>query len=237
MPLFRSGYRATRLDEPSVKDLSRLVSSRIQTGRIVFQDDFEGILKWEGSGSGSLAKNTTYAVSGGGSLGITTGTAANNQEEALFEFGSLAQPLSRLGLEFYFNLPVSLFAYFFFGLEFVSANRKKWIRSMIRLIGGLYENEAGVMTQLPNFLTGFDMHDSYRYWHHAKLIVDLEAQKYVSLWVDDYFCDLETLGFKCYNRGSPALWGVVYPYFLVQKDGSATGALTCLVDDVILTVE
>ena len=158
--------------------------------------------------------------------------------EALRLLGASDYPLPKLGLEFHFSLPTTKFASFIFGLEYVSANRGKQIMSGIKLVTGQYKDQNGAWQNISSFLTGFDISDDYKYWHHAKLVVDLVNEKYISLVIDDYSFDMEALGYKCYNLGGyPPMWGVIYPYFYAEKDSSDVGAVTCLIDDVIFTSE
>lgn len=220
------------------KDVNRIIASRLPTGRILFQDDFEDtLLKWEASGTGTIGRHTTHAMDTEACMEIVTDITANNMMEALKQIAPQESPLGKLGLEFYFSMASTKYGAFIFGLQYVSANRGVNVRSGIKLYQGEYEAAGGVWTALPDIWTGWDLSDDFRFWHHAKLIVDLVNADYIYLKVDDYEWDMEALGYKCNNLGAPMIWGMAYPYFYAMKDATGAGTYTVLVDDVIVTAE
>jgi len=204
------------------------------TVEVLWFDDFESeTFKWLGVGSGSVSRSTIGAFNGDASLNVTA--LMWNIEEALRQIGSSEYPMPVATLDFWFSMPMTNFGYFVFGLEYCSANRDVWYRSGIQMVSGEYENEAGVWSAIEGFPAGWDINDGYDVWHHASLSVDLANGNYVSLTVDDYDFDLQSLGYKCYNRGSPQiLWGVIYPYFY---SGGGYGSCSILIDDVTFMLE
>lgn len=200
---------------------------------VLWFDDFEAeTIKWQGVGSGSVARSEVMAFSGDASLNITAQTW--DIEEALRQIGSPGYPMPLLTVEFWFSLPSTGYGYFVFGLEYCSANRGIWYRSGI-MLSGHYENEAGHWVSIEGFPSGLDLADNHHVWHYASLTVDLANGNYVSLTIDDYTFDLEVLGYKCYDRtleGSPVLWGVAYPYFY---SGGGYSPCSILIDDVRLS--
>jgi hypothetical protein len=204
----------------------------VVTETTLWFDDFESeTVKWLGVGSGSVTRSTTMAMSGAASLNVTAQTW--NIEEAQRQIGSPNYPLSIVTVDFWFSVPNTGYGYFVFGLQYCSANRDVWYRSGITL-SGQYENETGQWANIEGFHTGWDLTDNYSIWHHARLSVDLANGRYISLTIDDYTFDLESLGYKCYDRtveGNPVLWGSVYPYFFA---GGGYSSCSILIDDVML---
>lgn len=204
----------------------------VETDTILWFDNFESdTVKWLGVGSGTVTRSTTMAMSGDASLNIMARTWSN--EEAQRQIGSPNYPLSTVTLDFWFSVPITGYGYFVFGLEYCSANRDVWHRSGI-MLSGQYENETGQWASIEGFPIGWDLSDNYRIWHHASLSVDLAKGTYITLTIDDYTFDLESLGYKCYDRtveGNPVLWGSVYPYFFA---GGGDSSCSILIDDVTL---
>ena len=204
----------------------------VEADTILWFDDFESdTVKWLGVGSGSVTRSTAMAMNGDASLNITALTWSN--EEAQRQIGSPNYPLSPVTVDFWFSVPITDYEYFVFGLQYCSANRDAWYRSGI-MLSGLYENETGQWASIEGFPIGWDLSDNYQIWHHASLSVDLAGGTYLTLTIDDYTFDLESLGYKCYNRtveGNPVLWGSVYPYFFA---GAGDRSCSILIDDVTL---
>lgn len=204
----------------------------VDTDTILWFDDFESeTVKWLGVGSGSVTRSTTMAMSGDASLNVTAQTGSN--EEAQRQIGSPNYPLSIVTVDFWFSVPITGYGYFVFGLEYCSANRDVWYRSGI-MLSGQYENATGQWASIEGFPIGWDLTNSYSIWHHASLSVDLATGTYITLTIDDYTFDLQSLGYKCYDRtveGNPVLWGSVYPYFFAGGGGSSC---SILIDDVTL---
>lgn len=199
---------------------------------LLFFDNFEAeTMKWLGVGSGLVTRTTEQAFNGEASMNVTALTW--DLEESLKQIGSYDYPLPEITLDFWFALPSTNFNYFVFGLEYCSAHRDTWERSGIKLISGQYENDTGVWTDIPDFISGLDLNDGYDIWHHAVLTVDLANGNYIELILDDYTVNMQSLGFECYDRGdTEPFWGIMYPYFY---SGCGSGIhQDILIDDVTL---
>jgi len=97
MPLFSVKFPLIR-----AKDINRLISSWYPSGKVLFQDDMEGLIAAATNRyvqvAGTIAKADDKAFSGQYSLKLTTGALAGNNAYAAF-FISLPNYLTKIGLE------------------------------------------------------------------------------------------------------------------------------------------
>lgn len=204
-----------------------------QTGRVLLHEDFEmPVLNWAASyGSGGLVYITTVrSYSGAACLALATGSTINYVANITKKFGYPAK--TKIGITLHYSMPMSGGSYFDIELRLYDAVKQLRFNVRYDMVEQAWyyrdENDAYVAIE------GADQKLSRNpdTWHHAKLVVDLENQQYVSLNSDDGSFDLR--GISPRNAGS-ATNRLVY----VRLEGSTAVASSKIfyVDDVTITEE
>jgi hypothetical protein len=218
----------------------RLISSLSRTGRVYWQDDFEAYTsivteKWIQT-SGTISLDTSRPFRGKSCMKLTTGAVLGNDAQADKLLGAL--PLGRLGWELWFlsqsgvaNINNLSFGFYLYDGAYVHDAEVKWLGT----VGTLQEkwqyiNSEGNYVDVSGGAQKIDVASAYAVWHHFKLVIDFNTEKYVKLICDNKTFDLSALSYyKLADTSRPCIdiWAYI-------ENATAT-AVSLYVDDVILT--
>ena len=212
---------------PYAKDINRLISSLVPSGKVVFQDDFENTaLKWRNT-LGTTARDTTnyFPFMGNACLQIDTAAVIESRNETYKRLHALRN--MRMGLEMWFLLPsFANINYIQFSLDRDGPVRNAEIQYDPVTTNLSYYNSAGGLT---NFGTLPNWHiDAYQ---HMKLIADLVTGYYVSFEIGDELFDLSSY------RVWSATGGNREVFASITIETAIAGVKSIYVDDVIVTNE
>jgi len=214
---------------------SRLITSLIPSGKVLFYDDLSaGSLKWGPVyvGTGTLSRVTTDLFDSSGSMQLMVTAGANDSTEARRFLGENLYKLSPLGLEFWFNLnAMATDQIFEFGFERADGSATIY-SAYLRYLNSAtpvwqVDTPAGWVTfaNVPICPQGKTFH-----YQHAKMVADLVTRKYCWAELDGIIYDLSAY--------STITWAAVRRdlelFLWLQNSGVAT-AQTAWFSDIIGT--
>lgn len=167
-------------------------------GPILYQDNFEDVLKWEkvgGVGDSFLELDPSLAFSGNQSLHLKTRTTSPAENDNIAaDLYTYISPSKKLSHIFYFSSPafaamkqlLTVFSYFDgtnihdYGIQ-LNPQTPIW----------QYRNSGGSLTDIPS--SGVLPYNNT--WHRFLINVNLNTKKYISLSFDNHFFDLSALSY------------------------------------------
>lgn len=239
------------------KDYQRLITSRNPTGRVIFQDNFEGSqLDWAsvaqyGSSGGSGALATGISFAGNGSLKIQTGVTDSGGWEVSKRMPKLPLPSMRLGLEFYWywhgnNILATPQHRLQFGLEVCGGPadaHKDTATVAIDDSGDIYYNAikssslGGTLLGHSDFIAG----QQYCMYNYAKLVIDarggIGATKYAYLIMNHTRFDMTNIAADYTASAGTDPYHNIEPLFMALNLAGITANQIYQIDDVIVTCE
>jgi len=230
---------------PYAKDNLRLITSRHPTGKVIFQDDFEsytaGTLRgWSDSSQsgGSVSPQSTFPFDKIKHLTITAPAVADNYALAQKFMGlSLSR---KLGFELHFCPPSTVLSYirdFWFDIvlyEQATTNayraRLKYLVSAVAgsSLTGKWQWESGDGVWSDILGGSQKLRANY---HHFKMVVNFNKQKYASLLCDDLSLNISDLSILSVTHSNePSLIAVDIMLYSVGLNSAVL-----YVDDVVVT--
>jgi len=201
--MVRAGNQSWHKGKPQYpKDIQRFISDEIPTGKVIMQDNFECLLKWESSVPGGIVeKNTVLPVwAGSASLKITAplgiGTTAistrqlsvprNKKWGLALRLGPLTDAVRHFFMNFWWvNGPTELGV----ALRYRVANHD-W---QIRTLGGGWVNIPDSWMDITNV--------SNNNFVYCKMVADLTSRKYKWVYINGLMFYLDTVDIDVFASG------------------------------------
>ena len=218
-------------DRPWAKDINRLITSQITTGKVICQDDFESTnFLWQ-STTGTVGRSTTTGVPlrGEACMKLTTGAVAGDEAVALRRFAFLDNMI--IGMEFW--------------LKIVGANIRS-LRFEVEGYDGTYAVEGEITYLIDDeklqYYTDAGLLDvpggDVELWRvnanagyvHGKIVVDFAQHKYVYMKLHNKTVDMRALAPRLTASSTKKEW---WGGISIATDENA--AKDMWVDDVIFT--
>ncbi len=225
---------------PEKMEVSQRPNLLFPSGRSIFTDDFESpVIRWQdGSGSSSsIGLTTVYAREGNACLSLAAGAGGYPAESASATI-ELGLPTSKkIGIEFFFAMVNANVSYFEIDVaryeETTAASASiQWKTGTFAADRNWEYYNWGTATydDLPGGRQNLNF-GAYS-WHQFKLILDFDANKYVSLNCDDLELDLSALTLQT-SSGDYSEYVVLDFYAF----GTVANAGTVLIDQFSITEE
>ncbi len=225
---------------PEKMEVSQRPNLLFPSGRAIFTDDFESpTSRWQdgSGGSSSIGLTTEYAREGSACMQLAAGAGGYPGESAVATIEGGLPTSKKIGIEFFFAMVNANVSYFEIDIaryqETAQASAsilwktgtlaadRRW--KYYNFTDATYNNLSGGRQNL-NF-------GAYS-WHQFKLILDFDANKYVSLNCDDLELDLSALALQT-STGDYSEYVVVDLYSF----GQVASAGTVLIDQFSITEE
>jgi hypothetical protein len=200
-------------------------------GDVIFMDDFEAsTLKWDSSTSGagaSVARTSTFANGGTYALQLITGDANGNSATMQRYFPLHAK--QRIGVEAGISNSADL-SYIGIVLRWYDGTNYHNSNFQYEVSTGSLQvtDHTGAMTTIAS---GITIEPVSHLFHHIKLVVDFNSDKYVRLMIDGVEYDISHVGARTVASASGP-----YGYLQIAAVNGAAGNRGIIVDDVIITI-
>jgi len=215
------------------KDINRLITSLVPTGRVIFQDDMEGLLKWvfSGTAGGSVSKNTALPVfDGDASIDIATAATTDALAAALRR---VDLPFSkRVGLEGWINLCNPNLKFFEFDISWYDGVKDHMAELRYDVVNKKwqYSNSALVYIDIPEGDMDI-VHGTTEHFDYVKQVADFGKDEYVALYVNGQKFDLTGIPLPVID--TPTTLEFLLPAFECRTKADVVAHL--YVDNVICT--